>query len=103
MALDPADPVPPRTRAERIRARLQEIFAPSALDVQDDSARHEGHSGAQPGGETHFNVTIVSPSFTGQSRVVRSRSVHDALNAEFLNGLHALSLKLRSPEDPDSY
>ena len=93
----------PGNRAERIRTRLQQVFAPIALDVQDDSARHAGHSGAQPGGETHFNVAIVSEAFTGQSRVVRSRSVHDALHSEFLSGLHALSLKLRSPEDPDSY
>lgn len=90
---------PASPRAARIEARLRESFAPVRLEVVDDSARHEGHAGARPGGQTHFNVTIVADAFRGRSRVARSRAVHDALAAEFATGLHALSLILRTPEE----
>jgi BolA protein len=69
------------------------------LQIVDDSARHAGHAGAQPGGETHFNVLLVSAAFQGVNRVARSRAVHAALEAEFAGGLHALSLTLRTPEE----
>jgi BolA protein len=86
-----------QNRASRLEAKLRATFAPIELQVQDDSARHEGHAGATPGGETHFNVRIVSETFTGLSRVARSRAVNTAVADEFATGLHALSLKLRAP------
>ncbi len=87
------------TRAARLEATLRAAFHPSELLVQDDSARHAGHAGAAPGGETHFTVRIVSDSFTGLSRVARSRAVNTALASEFTGGLHALSLHLRAPDE----
>jgi BolA family transcriptional regulator, general stress-responsive regulator len=87
------------TRADRITARLTEAFAPTLLRVLDESARHAGHAGARPGGETHYAVLLVSPAFQGQSRVARSRAVHAALESEFATGLHALGLTLRTPPE----
>ena len=84
-------------RAEQIRHALTEAFAPVALEVVDDSARHAGHAGATAAGETHFNVSIVAEHFAGLSRVERSRQVHQVLAGELAGGLHALSLVLRSP------
>ncbi len=92
----------PSARAARIEARLAADFAPAHLSVTDDSARHAGHAGAQPGGETHYRVLLVSPAFRGQSRVARSRAVHAALAAEFAGGLHALALTLRTPEEAEA-
>jgi BolA protein len=86
-------------RATRITASLTERFAPAEVSVTDDSAQHAGHSGARPGGETHYSVRIVSPAFAGQSRVARSRAAHEALATEFETGLHALSLRLLTPEE----
>ena len=85
------------TRSERIEQTLRDSFAPTDLAVIDDSAQHAGHSGAAAGGETHYQVTMISAAFRGQSRVARSRAVHEALAAEFGTGLHALSLRLRAP------
>jgi len=82
---------------ERIRMRLHEALAPAALEIFDDSALHAGHSGARPGGETHFRVVIVADAFAGKSRVQRHRLVYDALAAEFADGVHALSLDARVP------
>jgi len=86
-------------RTDRIRSALATQFAPARLEVVDDSQSHAGHSGAAPGGQTHFNVLLVSPQFSGMNRVARSRAVHAALEAEFASGLHALSLTLRAPEE----
>ncbi len=72
------------------------------LEIEDESARHAGHmhmARAPAGGETHYNVMIVSPVFQGLSRVARSRAVHEALAEEFATGLHALSLKLSTPAE----
>jgi BolA protein len=86
-------------RAERIRTALQAAFPPAEVRVDDDSHRHAGHAGAQPEGETHYSVLCVSSAFAGMSRVARSRAAHAALEAEFGAGLHALSLRLLTPEE----
>ena len=83
-------------RSERIRDILAETFAPSALDVIDDSHKHAGHAGARPEGETHYTVKITASSFEGMSRVAAQRAVMAALQSEFDNGLHALSIKANS-------
>jgi BolA protein len=88
-----------QNRADRIRTALEAALAPARVEVQDDSAQHAGHAGARPEGETHYTVTIVAAAFAGQSRVARSRAVHALLDAEFRAGLHALALRLMTPEE----
>ena len=85
--------------ADTIRQKLTASFAPATLVVEDDSARHAGHSGAQPGGETHFNVKIVSTAFAGLSRVERQRRVYAALADELAASVHALSLTTQTPDE----
>jgi len=81
------------TRESRIRDLLTRAFSPETLEVVDDSARHAGHAGAAPGGETHFNVRITSAQFAQMSRVERQRAINKVLAEEFETGLHALSIK----------
>jgi BolA protein len=89
--------------SDAIRDKLTAAFAPSLLDVDDESARHAGHAGAvrEDGGmgETHFHVRMVSAAFAGVSRVERQRRVHDVLAAELRGPVHALSLKLQAPDE----
>ncbi|WP_233353072.1 BolA family protein [Henriciella mobilis] len=73
-----------------------QVFSPSSLEVIDDSAKHAGHAGASPEGETHYTVKIVSSQFDGMNRVAIQRAVNKALAEEFETGLHALSIKARS-------
>jgi BolA protein len=87
------------SRRERIEARLREAFAPLALEVVDDSARHHGHAGAASGAG-HFRVVLVSARFRGISKVERHRMVYDALAGELRDEIHALELAARSPEEP---
>ncbi len=75
-------------------------FAPERLEIEDESHRHAGHAGVRgAGGETHYAMTVVSDAFAGLSRVQRARLVHEALSAELADGLHALSLTLRTPAE----
>jgi BolA protein len=82
---------------EAIRDKLTDAFQPSRLEIEDDSARHAGHAGAQPGGESHFNVTIESEAFRGAPKVARQRMVYRALAAELAGPLHALSVRALTP------
>ena len=84
---------------DTIREKLTAAFVPVALDVNDESARHEGHAGAQPGGETHFSVRIVSNAFDGLGRVERQRRVYAALADELKTRIHALSLTTLTPAE----
>lgn len=86
-------------RADRMRVLLTAAFTPTVLQVTDDSAHHAGHRGAAAGGQTHYSILLVSAAFSGLSRVARSRAVHETLAAEFAGGLHALALRLRTPEE----
>jgi BolA protein len=85
--------------ADRIRSKLDEAFAPTRLDIQDDSAKHKGHSGAREGGESHFSVRIVSKRFEGLNRVARQRLINAALAEELAGPVHALSLIVQSPAE----
>ena len=77
---------------ERIIGKLRDAFQPSLLEVVDDSEAHRGHGGWREGGGTHFNVKIRASAFEGLNRVAAQRKVMQALQAEFVDGLHALSL-----------
>ena len=87
------------TMADTIHQKLTAAFAPKELTVEDESAKHAGHSGARPGGETHFNVRIVAESFTGLSRVERQRRVYATLAEELRGSVHALSLTTLTPAE----
>jgi BolA protein len=85
--------------AERIRAKLAAGLDPVALDIQDESAKHAGHAGARPGGETHFDVYVVAAAFQGQSRVARQRMVYRLLGDEIAAGVHALAMTTLTPDE----
>jgi BolA family transcriptional regulator, general stress-responsive regulator len=87
----------PSDRRTRIEEALTEAFAPVSLTVTDDSAKHAGHAGASPEGETHYSVEIVADAFEGLSRVQVQRTIMMVLQKEFDSGLHALALKASAP------
>lgn len=85
--------------AEIIRSKLTEALSPARLEIVDESAKHQGHAGWRPGGETHFNVTVVSAAFDGKSRVERQRMVYEILADELAGPVHALALSTRTPAE----
>jgi BolA family transcriptional regulator, general stress-responsive regulator len=85
--------------AAEIHQRLQAALSPQRLAVIDDSAKHHGHAGHDPRGESHFTVEIVSAAFSGKSRVQRHRLVNQALAALLAERVHALAIVARAPEE----
>lgn len=85
--------------ADSLRAKLSAALDPVRLEVVDESQLHAGHAGANPAGESHFRVEIVSAAFAGQSRVARQRRVYDILAEEMAGPIHALALKTLTPDE----
>ena len=83
--------------AERIREKLQAL-APERLEIEDESARHAGHAGAQSGGG-HYQLLIVSPAFADKTKVARHRLVYAALGDMMHKEIRALSIQALSPEE----
>ena len=79
---------------DTIVAKLSAKFAPSHLEVIDESSRHQGHAGSRPEGETHFRVRIASAELIGKSRIVQHRAVMDTLESELKSGVHALAIEV---------
>jgi BolA protein len=79
----------------RIESKLRDLLAPLVLEVINESSEHN----VPPGSESHFKVVVVSAAFAGKSLVERHRLVYEALSDEFRDGLHALSVTSRSPEE----
>lgn len=84
-------------RIERMRRLLAEAFAPSALEVIDDSHLHAGHAGAREG-KGHFTVRIASAAFAGMSPLGRHRAVYAALGDMMVEDIHALSIQATAPD-----
>ncbi|MFD0938941.1 BolA family protein [Methylobacterium trifolii] len=87
------------TLRDWIQATLEGGLAPTRLEVIDESHLHAGHSGARPGGETHYRLEVVSAAFEGKSRVERHRIVNGLLDDAFKRGLHALAVRARTPAE----
>ena len=81
----------------RIETKLRDHLSAERLLVVNESHKHSG-----PATESHFNVICVSPEFEGQSRVQRQRAVNKLLQAEFDEGMHALTMKLLTPAEWDA-
>jgi len=84
-------------RVEQIRTVLESSFHPEHIDIEDDSASHAGHAGAQDG-KGHFNVVIVSTEFRDKSLMQRHRMVYKALSDLLETDIHALSIKAYTPD-----
>jgi len=90
--------------ASIMREKLAAAFEPTRLELEDDSWRHAGHHheggmDAREGGESHFNLTLVSAAFAGLGRVQRQRAVNAVLAEQLAGPVHALSIKALTPEE----
>lgn len=80
--------------ADEISDKLNKAFAPTLLNVVNESHLHAGHSGDDGSGESHFNIEIAAPAFADMNRIARHRAVHAALGPEVIGKIHALSLDI---------
>ncbi len=84
-----------KTMQQRLEEKLSSAFAPSYLQVVNDSASHKGHAGDDGSGESHFSVVMVSDYFKNMSHVDKQRRVYLELDNE-MKIIHALSLNIKS-------
>lgn len=83
--------------AQEIAQLLTAAFAPTRLEVINDSATHHGHAGDDGSGESHFTIVIECAAFAGVSRLDRQREVNRALGDIPGQRVHALAIKARAP------
>ena len=84
------------TLIEEITLRLQSL-APSAIDIDDQSAMHAGHAGNKGGG--HFKLTMTSSHFCGKSQIMRHRLIYQILADLIPSKIHALSIHALAPDE----
>ena len=80
---------------EELEKILTEKFCPEVLEVVNDSPRHN----VPDGSESHFFVLIVSNQFLGLSLIKRHQMVHNALENQIKNKIHAFSQQTLTPEE----
>ena len=79
--------------ADEIAERLTTAFAPTRLEVVNESHRHAGHSGDDGSGESHFRITIRAAAFQDMTRIARHRAVQSALG-DLNQRIHAIALDI---------
>ncbi|KAL2788305.1 bola-like protein [Aspergillus keveii] len=86
-----------------MREKITTAFNPSTLIIRNDSHLHSHHAPMRgsTSKETHFHVTITSPSFQSKMQPARHRMVYALLKEEMSQegGIHALQLKTKTPEE----
>lgn len=82
----------PAERRAEIQRRLESVFSPESLLVEDESHLHAGHAGARDG-RGHFRVSIVAAAFNGMSALARHRAIYAALGGLMQTDIHALAIE----------
>lgn len=80
---------------EQIQNILQQQFTPLHCDVVNESHLHNVPAGST----THFKIILVSADFVGLALLARHRKVQAQISTQKFPKLHALSLKLYTPEE----
>ncbi|MEE4337529.1 BolA family protein [Erythrobacter sp.] len=83
--------------AEEMEAKLRGKFAPTRLEIVNDSAKHSGHSGDDGSGESHFTIVIEAPAFAEMNRLARQRAVIAALGDIVGERVHAVAIQASAP------
>lgn len=80
-------------RMKLIETRLKKAFAPSILNIINESKLHAGHAGSRSGAG-HYAIEITSECFKNQSRVEAHRAIYQLLNDLIPDEIHALKIKI---------
>jgi BolA protein len=83
-------------REQRLRQRLENRFAPTFLDIEDEGHLHAGHAGAADG-RGHFRIKIIAAAFRGLAPLARHRLVYAAVADLLETDIHALAIDALPP------
>jgi stress-induced morphogen len=71
---------------DEIKQRIESAIPQASAEVEDWT-----------GGGDHFRATVVSPAFSGLSRIQQHRLVMDVFAGEIGGPIHALSVQTKTP------
>lgn len=74
--------------AEEIQSLITQAIPDAQVRVHDTT-----------GGGDHYEAFVVSPSFSGKTKVNRHRMVYGALQDAMVQRIHALALTTLTPEE----
>ena len=81
-------------RKKRIESILINNFKFCDVSIVDNSMMHNGHNNFNGHQESHFQITLNKNSSYKKSTLYIHRKINNLLKDEFLNGLHALEIKI---------
>ncbi len=79
----------------QIEEKLAKGLKVQHLEVVNESNNHN----VPPGSESHFNIVVVAPDFTGKSLINRHRMINKLLAEELNNQIHALAIHTYTEEE----
>ena len=81
-------------RKKRIKSILLNHFKDCVLSIIDNSMEHNGHNNFNGQQESHFQIIINKNYSHDESTLSIHRKINKLLKDEFLDGLHALEIKI---------
>lgn len=78
---------------EEVRRLVEDAIGDADVDVYSEEHEDDRSEGA------HFQIRVVSPEFSGKSRVERHRMVQKALRSHIGDEIHAVEIRARTPEE----
>lgn len=92
--------------AQELQQHVTQALQAHTVLIEDNSWRHAGHAAmagkATADALTHIRLVVVSSQFEGVGTLDRHRMVHQALQTAFETHLHALELKVHTPQEWDT-
>jgi stress-induced morphogen len=80
--------MPAPITAEEIQSLITQAIPDAQVRVRDTT-----------GGGDHYEALVISPSFSGKTKVNRHRMVYGALQDAMVQRIHALALTTLTPEE----
>ena len=81
-------------RKRRIESILSNSFKEWKIEILDESHKHVGHHNFDGKQESHIVVVFQNINRKKINRLKLHRKINFLLKDEFLNGLHALEIKI---------
>ena len=81
-------------RKKRIESILFNNFKDWEIRTIDNSIKHRGHNNFDGDQESHFEIILKKDSIIKEKKLQIHRKINELLKDEFINGLHALEIKI---------
>ena len=81
-------------RKKRIESIILNTFKDCEISIIDNSMAHNGHNHFNGQQESHFQIIFDKNFSPKESKLSIHRKINNLLKDEFLEGLHALEIKI---------